>query len=354
LDVSLFAPDRPLPKAIIFGCSGPRLTEDETRFFNEYNPLGLILFGYNCESPDQLKTLISDFREAVGRDNVPVLIDQEGGRVTRLKDPHWRHPPPAAIFAEAAREDLEGACALARTNAHLIANDLIALGITVNCAPVIDVPVPGAHDIIGDRALGQDPDMIATLGRAVCDGLHDGGVSPVIKHMPGHGRARADSHKDLPRVGEPIELLDKTDFKPFRLLSDMPYAMTAHIVFDVVDSERPATVSPRVMDEIIRGAIGFDGVVLSDDIGMEALSGSPAERAKAVIEAGCDVVLECWGKLDVMQSIAPEVPQLSDASADRLARAEALRLSRRENAPSLTEEALSDLSRLIELSQPGT
>ena len=349
----MFDPDRPLPRAIIFGCGGPHLTEEEARFFKESDPLGLILFGYNCEAPDQMKALISGFREAVGRADAPVLIDQEGGRVTRLKDPHWRHPPPAAVFADAAKDDLEGACALARTNARLIARDLIALGITVDCAPVVDVPVPGAHDIIGDRALGQDPNTIATLGRAVCDGLHDEGVSPVIKHMPGHGRALADSHKDLPRVSDSRELLEKTDFKPFRLLSDMPYAMTAHIVFDAIDPDRPATVSSRVIGEIIRGAIGFEGVVLSDDIGMEALSGTPAERAKAVIEAGCDVVLECWGKLDVMQSIAPAVPRLSDASAERLARAEAMRLSRQADAPPLTEEALSDLNRLIDLSRPG-
>ena len=349
----MFVPDRPLPRAIIFGCSGLHLTDQEARFFNESDPLGLILFDYNCESPDQLRTLISSFRKAVGRGDAPILIDQEGGRVTRLKAPHWRHPPPAAVFAEAAKTDLEEACGLARTNARLIARDLIALGITVDCAPVVDVPVPGAHDIIGDRALGQDPDMIATLGRAVCDGLLDEGVSPVIKHMPGHGRARADSHKDLPRVGEAIVLLEKTDFKPFRLLSDMPYAMTAHIVFDAIDSERPATVSSRVIDGVIRGFIGFEGVVLSDDIGMEALSGAPAERAKAVIEAGCDVVLECWGKLDVMQSIAPAVPRLSEASAERLVGAEAMRLSRKADAPPLAAEALSDLSRLIDLSQPG-
>lgn len=348
----MFAPDRPLPRAIIFGCSGPQLTDDEFSFFHEADPLGLILFDYNCESPDQLKSLIASFREAVGRENAPILIDQEGGRVTRLKYPHWRHPPPASIFAEAAKTDLAGACVLARTNARLIARDLIALGITVDCAPVVDVPVPGAHDIIGDRALGQDPDMIATLGRAVCDGLLDEGVSPVIKHMPGHGRARADSHKDLPRVSEAIGLLEKTDFKPFRLLSDMPYAMTAHIVFDAIDSERPATVSSRVIEEIIRGTIGFDGVVLSDDIGMEALSGTPAERAQAVIEAGCDVVLECWGKLEVMQSIAPGVPRLSDASAERLTRAEAMRLSRMSDTPLLSAGALSDLDRLVVQSQP--
>ena len=350
----MFAPDRPLPRAIIFGCSGPRLTDEETRFFNDADPLGLILFDYNCESPDQISALVAAFREAVGRPDAPVLIDQEGGRVTRLKAPHWRHPPPAAVFANAAATDLQAAGAMARTNARLIARDLIQLGITVDCAPVVDVPVPGAHDIIGDRALGQDPDMIATLGRAVCDGLHDEGVSPVIKHMPGHGRAMADSHKDLPRVGEALDLLEKTDFRPFRLLSDMPYAMTAHIVFDAIDGERPATVSKRVIDSVIRGAIGFDGVVMSDDIGMEALSGTPAERAKAVIEAGCDVVLECWGKLDVMQAIAPEVPRLNEASADRLTRAETMRLTRKAEALPLTDDALADLERLIAASQADT
>lgn len=348
----MFDPDRPLPRAIIFGCSGPGLTDQEARFFHDADPLGLILFGNNCVSPDQLRSLIADFRNAVGRDNAPVLIDQEGGRVTRLTEPHWRHPPPASVFAGAATEDPEHARSVARTNARLIGRDLIALGITVDCAPVVDVPVPGAHDIIGDRALGRDPDTIALLGRAVCDGLHDEGVSPVIKHMPGHGRARADSHKDLPRVTESVEILEKTDFKPFRLLSDMPYAMTAHIVFESIDSERPATVSPRVISEIIRGAIGFEGVVLSDDIGMEALSGTPAERASAVIEAGCDVVLECWGKLDVMQSIAPEIPRLSDASAERLMRAEAMRLSCKADAPPLTAEAISDLNRLVDPFRP--
>jgi beta-N-acetylhexosaminidase len=347
----LFVPDRPLPRAIIYTCSGLQLTDEETRFFNETDPLGLILFDCNCESPEQISALVTEFREAVGREHAPVLIDQEGGRVARLKDPHWRHPPPSAIFAEAAKTDLDGASVMARTNARLIAKDLIALGITVDCAPVVDVPVPGAHDIIGDRALGQDPDMIAALGRAVCDGLHDEGVSPVIKHMPGHGRAMADSHKDLPRVSEPLSLLEETDFKPFRLLSDMPYAMTAHIVFDAVDGERPATVSTQVIDRIIRGTIGFDGVVLSDDIGMEALSGTPAERAKAVIEAGCDVVLECWGKLDVMQAIAANVPRLSDKSAERLVRADAMRLARQADAPPLTDAALADLSRLIDQSR---
>ncbi|MDC0033008.1 beta-N-acetylhexosaminidase [Alphaproteobacteria bacterium] len=344
----MLVPNRPFPRAIIFGCSGPQLTEDEFQFFRDADPLGLILFDYNCETPDQLKRLVSSFRKAVDRESAPILIDQEGGRVTRLKDPHWRHPPPASVFAEAAKTDLGEACALARTNSRLIARDLIALGITVDCAPVIDVPVPGAHNIIGDRALGLDPDVIAALGRAICDGLHDEGVSPVIKHMPGHGRARTDSHNDLPRVSESLELLENTDFQPFRLLSDMPYAMTAHIVFDAIDSHHPATISSRIINEIIRGSISFDGVVLSDDIGMEALSGTPAERAQAAIVAGCDVVLECWGNLDVMRDIAPAVPHLSVASTERLMRAEVMRLSRRASAPPLTESAQLNLERLID------
>ncbi|MBT5456488.1 MAG: glycoside hydrolase family 3 protein, partial [Rhodospirillaceae bacterium] len=255
-------PDRPLPGAVIFGCSGPTLTGEEREFFRSANPLGLILFDYNCETPEQIAALTASFREAVGRDDAPVLIDQEGGRVARLKAPHWRHPPPSAVFAEAAKKDLDLACRAARLNARLMARDLRAVGVTVDCAPVIDVPVPGADDIIGDRALGADVETIAALGRAVCDGLLDEGVLPIVKHMPGHGRARADSHKDLPTVDEPLELLDKSDFATFRLLNDMPWAMTAHIVFPAVDKDRPATISPTVINEIIRGSIGFDGVVV--------------------------------------------------------------------------------------------
>ncbi|MBT5048379.1 MAG: beta-N-acetylhexosaminidase [Rhodospirillaceae bacterium] len=347
-------PDRPLPGAVIFGCSGPTLTGEEREFFRSANPLGLILFDYNCETPEQIAALTASFREAVGRDDAPVLIDQEGGRVARLKAPHWRHPPPSAVFAEAAKKDLDLACRAARLNARLMARDLRAVGVTVDCAPVIDVPVPGADDIIGDRALGADVETIAALGRAVCDGLLDEGVLPIVKHMPGHGRARADSHKDLPTVDEPLELLDKSDFATFRLLNDMPWAMTAHIVFPAVDKDRPATISPTVINEIIRGSIGFDGVVVSDDIGMEALSGTLAERATAVIGAGCDAVLECWGKLDLMREIAAVVPALSEDAAERVARAEAMRLRRQKEAPAASDDMLSELTRLLpEAGQAG-
>ena len=340
-------PDQAFPGAIIFGCSGPRLTEDEQLFFQESNPLGLILFDYNCDTPEQIAALTASFRDAVGRMDAPVLIDQEGGRVSRLKAPHWRHPPPSAVFAEAAKKDLDLACRAARLNARLMARDLRALGVTVDCAPVLDVPVPGADDIIGDRALGADVETIAALGRAVCDGLLDEGVLPVVKHMPGHGRARADSHKDLPTVDEPLDVLEKSDFATFRLLNDMPWAMTAHIVFPAVDKDQPATVSTKVINEIIRGSIGFDGVIVSDDIGMEALSGTPAERASAVIAAGCDAVLECWGKLDVMREVAAVVPPLTADAADRVARAEAERIRRQSEAPSAADDLLPELISLL-------
>lgn len=336
-----------MPGAVIFGCSGPRLTDEEQRFFEDANPLGLILFDYNCETPDQIAALTASFREVVDRADAPVLIDQEGGRVARLKAPHWRHPPPMSVFAEAAKADMTLASQAARLNARLIGRDLRALGITVDCAPVLDVPVPGADDIIGDRALGNDVDTIAALGRAVCDGLLDEGVLPVVKHMPGHGRARADSHKDLPTVDEPLDILEKSDFATFRLLNDMPWAMTAHIVFSAIDTNRPATVSAQVIDEIIRGTIGFQGVVVSDDIGMEALSGTPAERAKAVIEAGCDAVLECWGKLDIMREIADVIPPLTTAAAARIAQAEATRIRCEQAAPTVAGDMLAEFDRLM-------
>ena len=342
------------PSAVIFGCSGPALTDDERLFFQNADPLGLILFDYNCETPEQIAALTASFRETVGRADAPVLIDQEGGRVARLKAPHWRHPPPASVFAEAACKDLDLACRAARLNARLMARDLRTVGVTVDCAPVLDVPVPGADDIIGDRALGTDVETIAALGRAVCDGLLDEGVLPVVKHMPGHGRARADSHKDLPTVDEPLDILKETDFATFRLLNDMPWAMTAHIVFAAVDRDRPATVSSRVITDVIRGSIGFDGVIVSDDIGMEALSGTPAERAKAVMTAGCDAVLECWGKLDIMRDIAAVIPALTDEAAKRIARAEALRLQRQEDAPEVPDDLLAELTRLLpEAGQAG-
>ena len=344
----MFAPDRNFPRAVIFGCSGLRLTEQEYEFFSGADPLGLILFDYNCDSPNQITALIKEFREAVGRQNALILIDQEGGRVSRLKSPHWRHPPAAAVFANAAQSDLKQVCSFIRTNARLIGRDLRELGITVNCAPVVDIPVSGAHDIIGDRALGKEANTIAILGRAFCEGMLDEGVLPVIKHMPGHGRARSDSHLELPEVNESRDILEQSDFETFRQLADMPLAMTAHIVFKAIDKNSPATVSRVIIENIIRGSIGFHGVILSDDVGMEALSGTPSERAAAVIEAGCDVVLECWGKLDVMKRITPAIPLLSNLSARRLVDAEKLRELRRTSSAPLSEDAVAALKLFLE------
>jgi beta-N-acetylhexosaminidase len=316
---------RRVPRAVVFGCLGPALGEDERRFFAEADPLGFVLFARNVDTPDQVTGLVGALREAVGRADAPVLIDQEGGRVARLGPPHWRDAPPARRFGELARLDRFVAAEAAALNSRLIAHELTGLGIDVDCLPVLDVPVPGAHDVIGNRAYAEDPDTVAMLGRAACGGLLAGGVLPVIKHIPGHGRARADSHLELAVVEAPLEVLERSDFAPFRALSEMPLAMTAHVVYGAVDGDRPATISPLVIERVIRGAIGFDGLLITDDIAMEALSGTPALRARAAIAAGCDVVLHCTGVLDEMAAVAEAVGPLSEAAQARLAHARALR-----------------------------
>ncbi len=304
---------------MILGCAGLVLGAEETDFMAETDPLGFILFARNCAEPDQVRGLVSQLRSAVGRSDAPVLIDQEGGRVARLVPPHWRAAPAARRFAELARTDPEKAPEAARLNARMIAAELLALGISVNCAPVLDIPIAGADPIIGDRAAGGDPGSAARLGRAACEGFLAGGIQPVIKHIPGHGRAAVDSHKALPRVDASLAELERTDFAPFRALADMPWAMTAHVVYAAIDEDLPATLSPRVIAEIIRGPIGFDGVLLSDDLSMQALSGTLGERAEAAIEAGCDVVLHCNGEIAEMREIAGRVPCLSNQSGARLA-----------------------------------
>lgn len=339
------------PRAVIYTCAGPALTPAEATFFRDANPLGFILFGEQCETPGQIRDLVAAFRDAVGRPDAPVLIDQEGGRVARLKPPHWRDAPPAARFGELAGRDLKAGLAAARLNARLLAAELADLGITVDCAPVLDVPIPGAHDVIGDRAYAHDPAMVAKLGRAVCDGFLAGGIIPVVKHMPGHGRAMADSHKGLPVVDTPREELETTDFVPFRELADAPWAMSAHVLYSAIDAELPATVSKRVIDEVIRGSIGFAGVLLSDDIGMEALSGGPAERARNLLAAGCDVVLHCVGKLDEMAAISDEIPLLSDAALARVARGESRRGAAVEAADPVA--LLAELEALMKPASPA-
>lgn len=313
-----------LIKAVIFGCAGPELTDAERRFFAAAQPLGFILFQRNCEEPAQTRALIAALRESVGRADAPVLIDQEGGRVARLKPPHWRLPPAAARIGALAASDPAAACEAARLNARMIADELYDLGVTINCAPVLDIPVAGAHDVIGDRAFGVDPKTTASLGGAVCDGLMAGGILPVIKHIPGHGRTSVDSHHCLPRTEVSLETLRETDFAPFAALSGRPWAMTAHMVYSAID-EAPATVSKPLIEGIIRGDMGFDGVLFTDDLSMEALGGSLATRAAAALDAGCDLVEHCNGKLDEMTAVAEAVGPLSAAAHRRVATAEALR-----------------------------
>ncbi|MEG6509403.1 beta-N-acetylhexosaminidase [Methyloligella sp. 2.7D] len=307
-------------RAFIASCSGLSLTEAERRFFAESRPCGLILFARNCESPDQIRRLTDDFKTLAGSDAL-ILIDQEGGRVQRLKPPHWRQMPPARKYGALYAKDAELGRKAAFYGARLIAEELQPLGITVNCTPVLDVPQPGAHEIIGDRAYGSDPETIANLGRAVMDGYLAGGILPVIKHVPGHGRALADSHLSLPRIDANAEELAATDFKPFQALKDAPLAMTAHVLLPAFDSHRPASISPVIMAEVIRKTIGLTGLVMCDDLGMKALSGTMAEKAAAAIAAGCDVALHCSGVLSEMEEAAGAVPLLEGEAAARFSAA---------------------------------
>jgi beta-N-acetylhexosaminidase len=298
------------------------LSDAERRFFHDVNPVGFILFQRNCEAPAQVRRLVAALRESVERVDAPVLIDQEGGRVARLKPPLWpAYPAPGVIAGLGGMQAREAAWLAAR----LIADDLAMLGITVDCAPVLDIPVPGADPIIGDRAWGSDVRLVAERGLAFCDGLMAGGVLPVIKHIPGHGRGTVDSHQALPVVATPRRELDSTDFAPFRALSGMPWAMTAHVLYRAIDPERPATLSRGVIDGVIRTSIGFDGVLVCDDLSMQALGGSLQERARGALAAGCDLVLHCNGDMAEMSGIAAAVSALSDAARRRLAAGEARR-----------------------------
>ena len=314
-------PERTPPGAVITGCAGQSLSEDERRLFADTDPFGFVLFARNIDTPEQVRGLTDAMRAAVGRADAPVLIDQEGGRVARLRPPHWRHPPPAARFGEMARRDPDAAAAATELNSQLIAAELRALGITVDCVPVLDVPGPGMHAVIGDRAYAETADMVARLGRAACDGLLAGGVLPVIKHMPGHGRARADSHAELPVVDAPRAELEAVDFAPFRALADMPWGMTAHVVYSAIDPDRPATTSAAVIEEVIRGWMGFDGLLLSDDLCMSALSGTPGARARAALDAGCDVALHCNGTFEELVAVAEAAGSMTEAAQTRARRA---------------------------------
>lgn len=320
-----------MPAAVLFGCAGPRLGTEERAFFRRVNPLGFILFARNIETAPQVRKLVSALRESVGRSDAPVLIDQEGGRVARLKPPiAWGAPPAAAIGALAQR-DAVAAERAAFLSARLTAADLAGLGITVDCAPVADLRWPGAHEVIGDRAYSDDPGVVARLAVAACDGFLAGGVTPVFKHVPGHGRARSDSHHELPRIEADLDSLQRTDFAPFRELAarhgHSSWAMTAHIVVAAIDDE-PVTLSKRALDQIVRAAIGFDGLIVSDDLSMQALSGGLRDRAAGALAAGCDLVLHCNGDPAEMASVADAAPELTAAARSRFDRAEAVRRSR--------------------------
>jgi beta-N-acetylhexosaminidase len=318
----LNAPTPKAPRAVILGCAGETLTADEQHFFGDADPVGFILFRRNCRSPDQVRELVLSLREAIGRGDAPILIDQEGGPVARLRSPHWRLYPSAARLGSLSDSEAKAA---ARFGARLMADDLHSLGITVDCVPVLDLPVPGADPVIGERAYGTEPGRVARLGRAVCEGLLEGRVLPVIKHIPGHGRARVDSHDECPVVETARDELHRTDFAPFRALSGMPWAMTAHIVYMAIDPTAPATLSRRVISEVIRGEIGFDGVLVSDDLSMGALGGEIGERAQRALTAGCDIVLHCNGKAGEMEDIVAAAGPISAKTSSRLARAEAQR-----------------------------
>ena len=306
-------------RAFICGCAGLELSSEDRAFIRDAAPWGFILFKRNIDSPAQVARLTASFREAVGRADAPVLVDQEGGRVQRLGPPHWRKDPAGAEFRRFSN-DPEVQRSLVRLAARLMAHDLLQLGITADCLPVLDVPAPGGHSVIGDRAYAQDASAVAQLGRAAAEGLLAGGVLPVMKHIPGHGRAGADSHHELPVVDAPRDMLEAVDFLPFRSLTDLPMAMTAHVVYSAIDASNPATTSRKVMQGIVRGHMGYDGLVMTDDLSMKALTGSFAQKTRAAFKAGADMALHCNGVVSEARQVAEAAPMLS---GKRLARAKA-------------------------------
>jgi beta-N-acetylhexosaminidase len=308
-------------KAIILGCAATALTPDEIAFFRDERPWGFILFARNIADAAQVTDLVGALVDCVGRSDVPIFIDQEGGRVQRLRPPLAPNYPPGSALGALYRHEREAGLRAAWLMSRLHAFDLLRLGINADCLPVLDVPVEGAHDVIGNRAYGKDPGPVAAMGRAAMQGLQDGGVLPVIKHIPGHGRAFADSHHALPVVDASLDALRAHDFPPFAALRDAPMAMTAHVVYTAIDPERPATTSPVAVSRIIREELGFDGLLMSDDVSMNALSGDFAARTQAILAAGCDVVLHCNGVMDEMRAVAAQTGTLAGRAADRAQRA---------------------------------
>jgi beta-N-acetylhexosaminidase len=331
-------------RAFITGVSGPELNATEREFIRGERPWGFILFKRNIETPEQVVLLVEELRKAVGEPDAPVLIDQEGGRVQRLGPPHWPVYPPGAVFDRLYDIDPALGLTAARLSSRLIAADLADLGITVDCLPLADVPAPGADAVIGNRAYGTEPGKVAAIARAVTEGLEQGGVLPVLKHIPGHGRATADTHFRLPEVDTAKKELERTDFAAFQPLADLPMAMTAHVVFSALDPAHPATTSATIIEQVIRGVIGFQGLLMSDDVSMNALSGSIAERTRAIFAAGCDVVLHCNGKLDEMREVVAQTPELSGKALER---AKAALASRRAPQPFDRMAARIELDALI-------
>ena len=334
-----------IPLAAVFGCAGPVLRPDETAFFRACDPLGFILFARNCDNPEQIRRLTSDLRAAVGRAETPILMDHEGGRVQRLRPPQWRKIPPAAEFGRLAHVDETSAIEAVALNACLMALELVDLGVDVNCVPCLDVYDPAGHQVIGDRAFSSDPELVARLGRAQASGLMRGGVLPMIKHMPGHGRVRVDSHLELPIVSASWEALSNIDFRPFTALADLPMGMTAHVLYSALDPDHPATMSKIIIDRIIRDQMSFDGLLFSDDLSMQALGGGLGERAAGALAAGCDVALHCNGKPAEMQAVADACRPLSQPAQNRWLRA----LASRAPAQTATYDNLCDkLNKLLD------
>jgi len=307
-------------KPVIFGLSGPTLTPQESDLFRRADPLGYILMGRNCVDRDQMRALTDSLRDLSGRDDLPILIDQEGGRVARMRPPVWPAFPAPSAFAALYDRAPSSAIAAAKANGQALGMMLAEVGVTVDATPLLDVAQPDMTGAIGDRSFGADPMQVAALGRATLDGLAAAGVVGIVKHMPGQGRATVDSHLELPRVSASADALEH-DIAPFATLSSAPMAMTAHVVFEAWDADRPAALSPTVIRDVIRGRIGFDGLLMTDDIDMKALSGAAADKASAAIAAGCDVVLDCWARLDEMVAIADRLDDIAPASRARLDRA---------------------------------
>jgi beta-N-acetylhexosaminidase len=331
-------------RAFITGISGTTLNADERAFIAAERPWGFILFKRNVETPRQVAALADELKKCAGRDDAPILIDQEGGRVQRLGPPHWPVYPAGRLFGALYDEEPALGLRAASLSARLIAADLFELGIGVDCLPLADVPVAAADAVIGNRAYGTEPDKVAAIARAVTEGLQHGGILPVLKHIPGHGRATADSHLRLPTVDAARDELEKTDFAAFRPLADLPMAMTAHVVFSALDPVHPATTSATIIEQVIRRVIGFQGLLMSDDVSMNALSGSIAERTKAIFAAGCDMVLHCNGNFGEMCEVAAETPELSGKA---LQRAEQALASRRKPQPFDRVAARGELEALM-------